>query len=275
MLLALVACAAAYKQWVIRSAGGLAETVSGEFRLRSDLPESQQREALREMNAVRERCRAVFGSKRPVYTQKITVYYLRDVETMKKHYRRVTGESLKSFDGICLVDPAIIFGCAHSGPGNISHELVHIYVANDWKKGLPGWLDESLAVGIGCPMFRLEIGKRAIKDLYLFAVLRGLQEGKWTPLAELVRHPGPDYEGLDHTKVMLPGAMSTVVGPLSTGRALVRWMDAGGVLPGFYRAFRDTGSFESALGTVAASREEAERQLLDWLNVYDKRQVVE
>lgn len=261
LTLAAVAALFVVKQVRVHGAGGLHEHREGDYRIRTDLSEAELGPVMAAIHRTDAQCQGVFGGTRSPGPS-IVVYYTRDNALLARHYRRVTGRTLTSFDGVSYTRPPTVFGSEEVGRGTLTHELTHILLWRDWPRGMPGWLEESLAVTIGCP--RVSLGHE-VSDLYLQAAQISIQRGRWTPVVELCDLNGPEYEELDNIGIPLPGGLATRVGPLTTGRVLVRWLDATRNLPAFYAAYRRTGSLEAALQAVRLTLPEADRQLRAWV----------
>jgi hypothetical protein len=263
LTLTLIAVAGLFvaKQVRVHGTGGLREHREGNYRIRTDLSEAELGPVMAAIQRTEAHCRTVFGKTQPP-SKPIVIYYTRENTVLARHYRRVTGRALTSFDGVCFTRPATVFGSDEVGLGTLTHELTHILLWRDWPRGMPGWLDESLAVAIGCP--RVSLGSE-VPDLYLQAARVSIERGRWTPVERLRELTGPEYEELDTIGIPLPGGLATRVGPLTTGRVLIRWLDATGDLPAFYAAFRRTGSLETALQAIRLTFPEADRQLREWV----------
>jgi hypothetical protein len=169
-----------------------------------------------------------------------------------------------------------MFGLSSVGNGSLGHELAHILMMTEWP-AMPGWLNEGLAVSLGCPLLGYRSEKVDVTDMHLYTALQALKQGVWTPLEQTFQARGTEYADLDRVKVKLPAlGVSSFVGPLATGRMLVRWLDETGKLPAFYQAFRDAKDPAQALQRTfpGVGRGDVEKDFLKWISGHEETSLI-
>jgi len=231
-----------------------------------------ERKGLKQLfDSISRKCRDVRGG--PVSIGPLRVYYARDEQGYTAAYTAVFGRAPAGFLGICSAEaPPRMFGLSSVGNGSLGHELAHILMMTEWP-AMPGWLNEGLAVSLGCPLLGYRSEKVTVTDLHLYTALQAVKQGVWVPLEQAFQVRGTEYADLDHVKVKLPAlGVSSFVGPLATGRMLVRWLDETGKLPAFYQAFRDSKDPAQALQRTFAGVERAdvEKAFLKWVTGHEE-----
>jgi phospholipase/carboxylesterase len=161
--------------------------------------------------------------------------------------------------------PIRLFSFKNVSDTALSRELVRAVAMEDWPD-LPGWLNEALAVTLSDPKVSVSTDKFQSDDQWLLAALKAIEENKWTTVGETLRHTELAYGDLDQTKVTLFAGYEVNVGPLNTGRMLVRWLAETGKLPQFYQAYRDSRDAGAALKTATTKDVEGvEKELAEWV----------
>jgi hypothetical protein len=239
--------------WMRREVpGGMAVEIAGRFVLASDASEPVRQGLVREFAAVQRRCAALIGRGDLEDGPAIRVYYPQTQGGQAALYRSIMGAEIPGLHGTVTWQPTRTWGSADVGSGSLAHELVHVFVQTDWPQ-IPGWLNEGLAVALGCPKVGLRASDGfATDDLWLHVGRQALAQDRWTPVAEVFACAGPDYADLDTVDLELAPGVTLKVGPGLTGRLLVRLLDETGRLDQFYQAWRDGGG--GGGGAAAALR---------------------
>ncbi len=251
---------------------GMAVETAGRFVLASDAPGPVRRELAQEFAAIQRRCAALVGRGELEDGPAIRVYYPGTQADMASLYRSIMGTDIPGMHGLVTWNPTRAWGSADVGSGTLAHELVHVFVQTDCP-GIPGWLNESLAVALGCPRVGLRAGDGfATNDLWLHAGRQALAHNRWPPVAEVFACAGPDYQSLDMVDIELAPGTTLKIGPLLTGRLLVRLLDETGRLDRFYQAWRDNGGADAALQAIGAQDAGVlDRELRAWVATEDLR----
>ena len=230
------------------------------------------------LKQVEDRCRHLVGEDRALPVGPQRIYYAKDEAGYEQVIRAELGQAPRSRLGQCDPSPPPrLFGLASVGDGSMSHELVHVLLMNDSPR-MPGWFNEGLAVAIGCPRVGYRSEKGSIRDVGLYAALEAIQQGKWSSLDRALEHRESAYHQLDQEPLHLPAVgLKTFVGPLSTGRLFVRWLNETGKLPAFYRSIRDGHDAGKALAATFPGTDTigVERQFRGWVERHDPAALVE
>ena len=227
---------------------------------------------------VEDQCRRLVGEGRALPVGPLRIYYAKDEAGYEQAYRAEVGKAPPAYLGVCDPEPPPrLFGLASVGDGSMAHELVHVLLMSD-APGMPGWFNEGLAVAIGCPVVGYRSARVAIKDIALYTALEAVKQGRWTSLDRVLERREAAYHALDTDEIELPAVgLKTSVGPLSTGRLFVRWMQETGTLPAFYRSLRDGRNAGKALAAAfpGTSTPDVERQFLAWITRHDAASLVD
>jgi hypothetical protein len=229
---------------------GLVVEITGRFVTASEMPEPTQRQLTDNLAVIQRRCAVLVGRGDLSHGPAIGLYYPETQAELSSLYRRVMGKDLAAMHGCLTFNPMRARGSADVGNGTLAHELVHAFVMSDWPR-VPGWLNESLAVAIGCPKIALRTSSgAAIDDLWLHVGREALALNRWTPVAVTFGCAGSDYDSLDTVDLEIAGVGTIGVGPLLTGRLLIRMLDETGRLDRFYQGWRDRGGVGGALEAI-------------------------
>jgi hypothetical protein len=224
---------------------------------------------VKDLEEVEKKCVALVGPKSAASTGPIRAYYFTTWEGERATHHKLLGTDPVSAVGCWTSPPLRLWGSANVGTGTLAHELVHAIILSEWPN-MPGWLNESLAVGVGCPRVGIQNGPNVVTDLWVLVGKKSLEKGKWAPLRETLKGKAIDYTQLDRTMVDLFPGCQVATGPLNTGRLLVRWLDATGKLPAFYQKCRDSKDPGTTLKSVASKDIDAvEQDLIQWVRRQD------
>jgi hypothetical protein len=256
---------------------GFTIEIDGHYVIASDGDAGQQKEIKLTLLEIERRCRRLVGEGRPSSVGPIRVYYAKNAEKYEEAYKAEFGQPPAGYLGICDPEPpARLFGSASTGNGSVAHELTHVLLMNDSPQ-MPGWLNESLAVAVGCPVQSFRSDKGSLDDVYLYAAVRAIREHRWTPLDRTLEIRGAGYQDLDKEKLDVPMlSLELLVGPLTTGCLFVRWMNETGALPAFYRGFRDTEDAGKAVEAAfpGVARADVEKRLLAWIASHEEESLI-
>jgi ABC-2 type transport system permease protein len=228
----------------------MAVAIAGRFVIASDVPEEARGRVLADLAAVQGRCAALVGRGDPGRGPAIRVYYPGTQRDLRAVYRTIMDADIPLTHGLVTWSPTRAWASADVGSGSLAHEAVHVFVQSDWPQ-VPGWLNESLAVALGCPKVGMQITDRlATADLWLHVGRRALAADRWTPVAVTFGYEGSDYGSCDTMDLEIAAGATIKVGPLLTGRLLVRMLDETGRLDRFYQGWRDRGGAAGALDAI-------------------------
>ena len=247
---------------------------SGRYRILSNLS-GPQTDALAEILLSAERdFGALMGAEKSLVQDPIQVYYCRTMAELREVYKTIIGKPLDGAMGVTTYRPLRIFGSVDTGLGTARHEVIHACLGADWPAA-PGWLHESMAFSVGArPSATLELRGKSyeIPDLYLSKARSALTKDKWFSLDRLFRtQDGLHGEGLDGEAELVVELESgielkTRVGVLTTGIMFVRWLEATGQLPQWYRGFRESGDAAASLkGLRPQDAPNPEAALTEWV----------
>lgn len=229
---------------------GMAVEIDGRFVIASDVPEGARDRVLADLAAVQRRCAALVGRGAPGQGPAIRVYYPGSQQDLGALYRTIMDADIPGTHGLVTWSPTRAWASSDVGSGSLAHEAVHVFVQSDWPQ-VPGWLNESLAVALGCPKVGVRITDRlATDDLWLHVGRQALAADRWTPVAVTFGCEGSDYGSCDTVDLKIADGATIKVGPLLTGRLLVRMLDETGRLDRFYQGWRDRGGAAGALDAI-------------------------
>lgn len=256
----------------------LRETKHGRFTVRSNVQEADISSMLASLDPIRRNLEALVGVNRLAFDQEITVYYFKTIEEYREGFKSVVGMKLGGDYGMATYIPPQVFGSLQVGSGTICHEYVHVLIYNDFSKGLPGWLNESLAVTYGCPLVTLITNDKRtlIKDFHLYIAVRAVKLNKWTSLQDTIYQKDSKYGNNERTEILFQNG-STYIGPLATGRIFVRWMAESGRLPRFYQTFRDSLDVDKALRSAFGDDKELnaiEKDFRFWISSHQEESLI-
>jgi membrane protease YdiL (CAAX protease family)/predicted esterase len=228
----------------------MAVAIAGRFVIASDVPEEARGRVLADLAAVQGRCAALVGRGDPGQGPAIRLYYPGTQRDLGALYRTIMNADIPGTHGLVTWSPTRAWASADVGSGSLAHEAVHVLVQSDWPQ-VPGWLNESLAVALGCPKVGMQITDRlATDDLWLHVGRQALAADRWTPVAVTFECEGSDYGSCDTVDLEIAAGATIKVGPLLTGRLLIRMLDETGRLDRFYRGWRDQGGAAGALEAI-------------------------
>jgi hypothetical protein len=249
---------------------GYSVTSTGNLVFVSDCLPITVSELLPLLNMIESKCHTVRGIDRVLKMGIVRVYYAKDEQSYQMAYKSIYGNTPKGNAGICNFNyPPRIFGLESVGNGSISHELVHVYMMADWPD-LPYWLNEGMAVSIGCPIVQLKSKDVIIKDLHMYVALQAIRQNKWCSLANACNNINQIDDSTDNEMVDLPSMVGyqACVGPAATGIMFTRWVLEIGKLPVFYQSLRDTNSITNALASTfpGESVDALNSRLVAWIS---------
>jgi hypothetical protein len=228
----------------------MAVAIAGRFVIASDVPEEARGRVLADLAAVQGRWAALVGRGDPGQGPAIRLYYPGTQRDLRAVYRTIMDADIPLTHGLVTWSPTRAWASADVGSGSLAHEAVHVLVQSDWPQ-VPGWLNESLAVALGCPKVGMQITDRlATDDLWLHVGRQALAADRWTPVAVTFECEGSDYGSCDTVDLEIAAGATIKVGPLLTGRLLIRMLDETGRLDRFYRGWRDQGGAAGALEAI-------------------------
>jgi predicted esterase len=131
----------------------MAIETAGRFVIASNAPEAARRRLASDFDTITRRCAALVGRGDQRDGPAIRVYYPRTQGEQASLHRSLTGTEIVGQHGCVSWGPTRAWGSADVGNGTLAHELVHVFVMSDWP-AIPGWLNECLAVALGCPKVR-------------------------------------------------------------------------------------------------------------------------
>ena len=244
---------------------GFAVQPLGPYVVASDCEQEQLRELDVLFRTIQKKCQDVRGVGRQISEGPIRVYYSKNETGYRAAYEAAMGEKLPPdhpMGGVCSHEsPPRVFGLASVGNGSLAHEVVHILMMEDWAD-MPGWLNEGMAVALGCPTVSVQstTGER-ISDYWLYLAILAAKQGRLPPLTTLLHDASTGYQ---HP------------GQILGGNIYVRWIEATGRLPAFYQTYRDTNDAEKALRVAFPGKtvDDVGKELITWITAHDENGLI-